>query len=282
MVGRTRRDKETCALREMPAGRMFCSACFVQQGLGDLFIKILDQRAHEECGNDGADSGDGGDLPETAACQKENRAAQNHAGQVSTNAAVLEFGQFPFAGEDNGDSVVGGDTQIGRHVQGRTETKHHNPNSKEYNPQEQGRGGEYRLQKLQGELGDIAQQEQIDKGGDSDIPPVKHQRKNQQHRIDQHIQGAEWDGNQGIETAHQRLERVHTQCGQFKDTDTDGADQHTCQRHEDSSCFHRSTSLECAFILQRETAACKPLKKEGASFDAPSGGLGGISCQRCF
>ena len=73
---------------------------------------------------------------------------------------------------------------------------------------------------------------------DADIAAVGHQAEHQQHQIHQHIQRAEGNGNHVVQTAHQGLEGVHTQRGDFEYTDADSANKHTRQGHENSSCFH--------------------------------------------
>ena len=155
--------------------------------------------------------------------------------------------QLPFAGQDDGHGIVGGNAQVGGHVQRRTKADDHDADDQAEDPDQQRRGRQQDLQKFIGKLGDVAQQEQVDEGGDADIPAVSNQAEHQQHQVYQHIQCAEGDGDHVIQTTHQGLERVYAQCGDLKHTDADGANENACQRHKDSSSFQDCSNLSVIY-----------------------------------
>ena len=212
-------------------------------------VEELDQGAHEEGGDDGADARDGGNQAPGAAGHQEDTHAQGHAHQIAADTHILELAQLPLPGQDDGHGVIGGDAQVGGHVQGGAEADHHDAHQQAQSPDDHGRIGQDDLQPLVGELGDVAQQEQVDKGGDADIMTVSHQAEHQQGQVHQHVQSAEGNGDPVVQTAHQGLERVNAQGRDLEDAHADGADQHTGQGHQNSSCFHKFSFSLCQSLM---------------------------------
>ena len=71
----------------------------LEQRTGEFDVEQLDQRAHEEGGDDRADAGDGGNGAERAAGHQEQHAAADHADHVGGDAAILERSELPLAGQ---------------------------------------------------------------------------------------------------------------------------------------------------------------------------------------
>ena len=144
-------------------------------------IEELDQRPHEEGGDDGADAGNGRNLRKGTSGQKENTHTQNHAYQIAANTHILELPPFPLAGQDDCHGIIGGNTQISSHIQRRTEANDYNTDDQTQAPHQQRRIRQPVLEKRIGKLGNIAQQKQIDKGGNADVLAVGDQAESQQH-----------------------------------------------------------------------------------------------------
>jgi len=207
-----------------------------------MVAEELDQRPHEEGGDHGADAGDGRNLGHGSAGEQEEPRTQQHADQVAADAHVLERAQLPFARQHDSHRIIGRNAQIGRHVQRGAKADDHDAGNQAEGPDQHRRIRQPALQQLVGELGDVSQQKQVDEGGDADIAAVSHQAEHQQHQIDQHIQRAEGDGDEAVQTAHQRLEGIDAKGGNLEDANADRTDEHARQRHEDSSCLHISMS----------------------------------------
>ena len=208
-------------------------------------VEELDQGAHEEGGDDGADARNGGNQAPGAAGHQEDAHAQGHANQITGDTHILELAQLPLAGQDDGHGVIGGDAQVGGHVQGGTEADHHDAHQQAQDPDDHGRIGQDGLQKFVSELGNVAQQEQVDESGNADVMAVSHQAEYQQSQVHQDVQGAEGDGDPVVQTAHQRLEGVNAQGCDLEDAHADGADQNAGQGHQNSSCFHKFSFYFC-------------------------------------
>lgn len=234
-------DRERGSGSEASCG--YCSPPLLQQRDCHAVAEELDQRAHEEGGDDGADAGNGRDLRHPAAGQEEEADAQQHAHQIAGNADVLERPQLPFTRQDDSHRIIGGNTQVGRHIQGGAEADDHDARQQAQRPDEDRRGRQPGLQQRIGELGDIPQQEQVDEGSNADIAAVSDQAEHQQHQIDQHIQRAERDGDQAVQAAHQGLERINAKCGKLENPNADSTDENAGQRHQNSSCFHKRFCL---------------------------------------
>ena len=69
-----------------------------EQRARDADVEQLDQRAHEEGGDDRADAGNGRNLRNLAAGNEEEQHAGDNAHEICSDAAVLETCQFPLAG----------------------------------------------------------------------------------------------------------------------------------------------------------------------------------------
>ena len=61
------------------------------------------------------------------------------------------------------------------------------------------------------ELDDIAQQEQVDQRAETDARPVENEAEQEQDRVDNDVQRAVVDRDQGVETAHQSLKGVNAE-----------------------------------------------------------------------
>ena len=210
----------------------------VQQGTGDADVEELDQRSHEEGRDNGADAHDFGYPAPCSAPQQEEGCAQQHTDQVGGDADVLETPPFPFMGHGDGHGVIGGDAQVRGHVQGAAHADHQDADQQEKHPEGEGGGGDPPLEGFQGELGDVAQKEQVDEGGDADVVAVEGQAEEQQHRVDDHIQGAEGNGNEGVQPAHQALEGIHSQGRYLEEAHGHGADHHAAQGHGHPAAVH--------------------------------------------
>ena len=198
-------------------------------------IEEFDQRPHEEGRDDGAYADDGGHLGPGAAADQEDGGSQQDADQVGSDADVLELAELPFVRESDGHGIIGGNAQIGGHIQGAADTDDHDADHEEENAEQDGGPRDQPVEGFQGELGDIAQQEQIDKGRDADVMPVEDQAEQKQHGVDDDIQRSEGNGNQPVQTAHQALEGIHPKGGLFEKAHRDGADDHPAQGHGHSS-----------------------------------------------
>ena len=146
---------------ELPFGT-FLRFFFFQQGPRYFHVEKLDKRAHEKGRDDGADTHYGGHLPPRAAAQQENHRAEYDAHQIGADAHVLELAPLPFAGHDDGHGIVGGNAQIRRHIERRSEADDHDADEQTQRPHPQGGVRQQFLQIFVGKLGDVPQQKQVD------------------------------------------------------------------------------------------------------------------------
>ena len=122
-------------------------------------------------------------------------------------------------------------------------------------PEAQTGSREQAVQRPLGEVHHIAQQEQIDEGGNADVAPVSDQAEQQHHGIHNHIQGSEVNGNCPVQPAHQHLKGVHAKSRRFHKANAHAADQDAEQRHKDSLSlrldtiqnFHRNSPFSASY-----------------------------------
>ncbi len=122
----------------------------------DMHIEELNERAHEEGGDDRSDARDRGDGGDFAAGQKEQADAEYYAYQIGDDPDVLELAFLPGVADDQRDGVIGGDAQVRRHVEGRAEAYDDDADHKAEHPDGHRRGDDHFLQEFISELGDIA------------------------------------------------------------------------------------------------------------------------------
>ena len=135
---------------------------------------------------------------------------------------------------DERHRVVGGNAQIRRKVQCGRQAQNHDCDQQDHHAQPERCVGHEPFAQALREFHDIAEQKQVDKGGDPDFFAVKNQRKQQQNDVHDDIQRAEADRDHRVQAAHQRLKRVDTECGKLEHAHTDAADDDAEHAHDDS------------------------------------------------
>ena len=78
-----------------------------EQRPGNLYIEKLDQRSHKKGCDDRADADNRGYRGNASAARQIDDDSGYDTDTVCGNAAKLEFGDFPFTAQDNGDRIVG-------------------------------------------------------------------------------------------------------------------------------------------------------------------------------
>ena len=202
-----------------------------QEGTGNLHVKEVNQRPHEKGGDNRSRSRNRGNLSQRIPRQHKEGTARHNTYEVSDDPDVLELAPVPFGRHDDSNRVIRRYPQIGSHVKGGTETDDDDPDYQTGNADRQGRIREDALQEGIAELGNVAQKKEVYEGGDSDSTPVRNQAEQEEHGINDDIEGAELNRNQRIQTAHQRLEGVDPQRRQLKDAHADRTDDDARERH---------------------------------------------------
>ena len=206
----------------------------IQEGLCDLLVEYFDQRAHEEGGDDGADADLAENLPQGEARQSTEDHAADHAEQVCDDTADGKRDTLLLLRPDQGHGVVGGDAQVRGEVEGGGQAHDDDGGGQQRQPQGQRRLRQQPGADTLGELGDIAQQEQVDEGRQADLAAVEQQGEQQQHQVGDHVQRAEVQGNHSVQAAHQRLEGIDAEAGVLEHAHADAADDHADGAHQDA------------------------------------------------
>lgn len=90
------------------------------------------------------------------------------------------------------------------------------------------------LQCFKGELCHISQKEKIDESCKTNVVAVKNQAEQKKDYIHYHIEGSEFDWNEGIKSSHEGLEGIHSKEGMLEEAYSDSTDKNTDGAHETS------------------------------------------------
>ena len=159
----------------------------MQQRTCQTAVEKLDHGSHQERGDHGSCSDKGEHSCKFTAAQQKQCQSQNHTDQVTDRSANSEGSDFPDVGGNQGDRVIGGDTQVSRKIQRRGDTHHHNAHGQKQHPEKQGQIRKQPQQKLMGIVGHITHHGQIDDGGQTDVMSVSHEDKGQKDCAEYHI-----------------------------------------------------------------------------------------------
>lgn len=242
---------------------------FRQHGAGELYIEELDHRPHEECRENRTDACDGRNCAECTAGNQKNDTARNDADYIGCDTAVLERRDFPFACQRNCDCVIGGNTKIRRYVKRRADAQNHNAHHQTDDAHDHRRIDEQGLEKRIGKFRDIAQQEKVDEGGDADLAAINDETEGEQDQVDDHIQRAEWDRDERVQTAHERLEGIDAKCRDLENADADRADNDAGKRHQDTLGFlihHNNSFFAQEWCAGKTSVIISPAEKNDNHF----------------
>ena len=221
------------------SGGLLLLGCFrpeAKERLGNAPVEERDQRPHKEGGNDGADPDGGENLRHAHARQQAQRDAREDANAVHHDTAELEGDPILALRPHQGHRVIGGDAKVRREVKGGSQGQDHKPHQKQEDasPKAEPRHQPHALGLR--EFHDIAQEEEVDKGGDPDFVTVHDEREDQQQEIDNDIQRPEADRRDGVKPAHERLKRVDGESGMLEHPDAEPADHDAEDAHQDTFC----------------------------------------------
>ena len=152
---------------------------FMQKRDTYFSVEKVDERAHEESGQDRSDTNKSRDIGNFTLSKKEQCNTQDHTDYVGHDTDEFEFADLPFICHDESDCVIGGYPQVSGNIDRTAEAKGNEPKDETRDANHHGRIGKDRQQSLVGKIHHIAQQEQIDECGDANIMSVKNQGKQQ-------------------------------------------------------------------------------------------------------
>ncbi len=216
-----------------------------------MLAEKIDQRTHEKRCNHGSYAYDSRDILWLSARQQEKPCPQQHTEKIRQYPVVLKFALFPCIGNDQCHRIIVGNAQICRNIYRAGKGYGDYAQQKETAPDGHVRIRYHLPEHPVCKLHHISQQKNIDKGGKPHIMPVKHQRKNKQSRIGNHIKRTETDGKHLIQPCHKRLERVHAKGSKLKKAHAHATQTNAENRHQYSlqHCLISSTFFHDLFYI---------------------------------
>ena len=192
-----------------------------------MYIKKFDERSHKKCRYYRPDSRYRRYLRYSAArCQEQDHSGDD-AYKIGDDPDILELSLFPCIAYDECDRIICGYAKISRHIESGSETYDHHSDHQTYHPYGDRRIYNDLLQVFVCELRDITEKKQIYKSRDTNVMSVENKCKQQKYRICYNIECPESDRNERIKSCHERLERIHAECGYLKYSDADRTDDDT-------------------------------------------------------
>ena len=199
-----------------------------------MVVEELDQRSHEERCDDRTDTDLSGDPEKCeAGGQTEKRAAED-AKKVCDDPANRESDAGLLLRPDQRHGIIGRHAEIRREIERGRQAHDHNGDCQDEEPERKRGLGQQPRHTVLRELRDIAQQKEIDQGGQPDLTSVEYQSEHQKQQIHDHIERPESDGNDSVQPAHKGLERVDAQSGMLEHPYADTADGNAHRTHQNA------------------------------------------------